>query len=1239
MLAFLDSIPLATPRLRRVGFWLCIAFAAYVLGGFLLVPAVLKSIIASQGKAALGRTTHIEAVSFNPLTLALELRGFSVDKREGDGPFIAFSSLSVSPGLSSTWRLAPVISALHVRDFLIDVTFFGEGRYSISDLIGASGGHESEKDDNTGQNPFFPFALYGFEMDNATIIFDDRPHDKRHIISELNIMVPFTSSFKDLRQEFTQPRCSAVINGDPVELTGRSLPFHDSLLTEFQLGARDVDLDQYWSYLPVESSLRLVKGRFSSTISLYFERPESTRLKLFLGGGGTLTDLELDAPGDGSVLVVKELGFHLERFSLGDQRLIIRDVTALAPSVKLVRRADGDINWARYFPGTRADVQGADVKTKGEDNTFRVDIHGVKISSGSLDWTDQAVPGGFRRSYSDFSLTASKLTTGEGEPGTFSASIGNQGVVSVSGQCALSPLSITAEVKASGFALAAYKPYLDLAVPMSVDSGTMDAGATIEATMRDDVLDLAVHQGGLTVSDLLLRGHNADKPNIELKKLTIAGTDVNLGSRTVRVTSIEADGPLLRLERTPAGTIDLVDILAAGPQEPTPTLAEASGNATRGTDEAAPDDAAPADAMTTDLPGTASPPWAATIDSLRVGDGSFVFTDRTLVKPATLGLNEVGLTARNIATGPDETMICQANATWAGKGTIRLTASASLTPLKGTGTLTTKDLGLAPINPYLAQSTELRLGRGAISTDLTFSFEEDDSLHYAVNGGTTLNDLQLLLIGDSEELAVMDALTLSKINLASPPLRLGMEAILLQKPLVFLRFDEKGGSNIRTALRLPQPDPTKDTAPITDPTAQVSSETEQPEPATPAEPAEPSFFDSLKIGVVAIQDGALHVHDASFTPPYVADITGVKLFLNHIAQTAEARPKVELRAHFGNAPMSASGVINPVSTPFYSDLDVTLSGLELSPLSPYTNQYLGYPVERGRLYAKSRFKAENMVLTADNKLFIEQLNLGPKDTRPGTPNIPVKFGLTLLQDSKGDMELDLPIRGRLDDPDFRIGGLVFKTMAGLFVKALASPFSLLGSIFGGGANMEFVVFDPGRKTLDAGAKGKLETIVTALKERPRLKLEVTGVTDPETDKKGLAGAIFEGKLKQQKYDALPRSERQGIEPGQLTIELSEYDELLYQAYRDEPDEDGERPRGLFNVDRQSPKVMHRFIMDRITVTDEDMRKLAVDRAKAVEQFVLSQDPALAGRVFLSEKHTKRNAKPGVPQTRADLGIR
>jgi uncharacterized protein involved in outer membrane biogenesis len=1214
MLAFLDKISFGTPLVRRILFWLLIAFTAYVLIGFLVVPPVLKSVILDQCKSSLHRQGSVQRVAFNPLTLRLEIDKLAIAKREGEGDFVSVDRIDASPSLSTLWRFAPVISHLHLRSPKLDVTFFGDGKYSISDLIGARDPAKRQTEPVEEEpGKVFPFALYGFEMTNATIVFDDRPHEKKHVISKLDLIVPFTSSFTSLRKEFTQPKFSAVVNGDPIKLDGRTLPFDESMLTEFKLGAVDVDLHQYWAYLPMETPLLLQEGRFTSEISLFFERPDAQRVNLFLGGGGHLTDFKLADKNDGTVLSMKKVSFEMEKYSLGDNEMSLKSVTLDKPYFKIIRLGDGAINWGGYFPQSEKDGNATDE----EDTSLILNINKITLADGELDWQDRAVEGGFKHVFGPFALTADDFTTNGEKRCTFKASAGKEGtLLTLDGSASLVPPTGNATLGGKGLELPQYAPYFAHALPLELDSATLDFSVPVSFAKAEDKLNATVNNGSLSVKGLVLRKPDAKEPTLSLDELAVSGANVDIKGQDVTVDEVRLTGPDAMLVREKSGELDLVRLFAAQDKRDAPAPAE-------GQAEEAPE------------------PWTGTVKGVRLSGGKISLRDMTFGHPVTVGVSDLSVSLDDVTTREGASIPYAVSAKWGGKGSVETKGKAVLSTPSAEGTLTLRGLPLSPLDKLLAEFTELLFASGDANANLEYSFKGGDKTELDVTGKAALTDVQLKDTQGGGEFAGLRALTLSGLRLTGEPYHLDVGVVHLQEPRLVVDIDGKGHSNVRRAFRMPQPEPESE---ATDDKAIKEKEKQDDiklEKESKAEAEDPDATPFISIGKVTMDEGELRIHDASVAPPYSTTLSEMKLVLTGIAQTREARPKMDFRAKIGPTPMTVTGILNPVISPIYSDLALSVNGMEMVPLSPYTIKSLAYPIEKGRLYADVKFKTEQWELEADNKFFIEQLVLGPKDKRPGAPNVPVQFGLSLLQDDNGNLELDLPIRGRLDDPDFRIGGLVMRAVVSLFFKALASPFSLIGSIFGGGdnANMDFVSFDPGRHVLDKAAEAKLDTVTKALKAREKLKLEVDGVVDPQVDSAGLVRHIFETKLKQQKYDSLSRKERAATTVDAMVIEPSEYEEILFQAYKDEDDPEGTRPTTLFVVDRQPVAIMEKFILDRIKVTDHDLSELAVDRARAVKEYVIAKEPDLTPRVFLLDKKNDRAGKAGVPRHRADLGIK
>jgi hypothetical protein len=142
---------------------------------------------------------------------------------------------------------------------------------------------------------------------------------------------------------------------------------------------------------------------------------------------------------------------------------------------------------------------------------------------------------------------------------------------------------------------------------------------------------------------------------------------------------------------------------------------------------------------------------------------------------------------------------------------------------------------------------------------------------------------------------------------------------------------------------------------------------------------------------------------------------------------------------------------------------------------------------------------------------------------PDATTLPVNLAISLLKNNRGEIDLNLPISGSLDDPQFSIGGLIIKVIVNLFVKAVTSPFALLGSMFGSGEELSNVEFAVGRASLDAAGTKKLESLAKALVERNSLKLEIVGRADPEIDKEGVKRAGIERAMKAEKLKDLKKA--------------------------------------------------------------------------------------------------------------------
>jgi hypothetical protein len=216
-----------------------------------------------------------------------------------------------------------------------------------------------------------------------------------------------------------------------------------------------------------------------------------------------------------------------------------------------------------------------------------------------------------------------------------------------------------------------------------------------------------------------------------------------------------------------------------------------------------------------------------------------------------------------------------------------------------------------------------------------------------------------------------------------------------------------------------------------------------------------------------------------------------------------------------------------------------------------------------------------------------------------------------------------------------VGGLIIQVIVNLFVKAVTSPFALLGSMFGGGEELSNIEFGPGRASLGDTAVKRLESLAKALTERDSLKLEVTGRADPEADKEGLKRVAMERAVKGEKLKDQIRKGTEGGSLDSVEIDAAEYPDFLKRAYKEAK---FPKPRNVIGMQKDLPvEEMEKLMLANLPVSDEGVQELALQRAENVQIWLIEQGKVPAERIFLVPP--KRGGDDKGNGSRVDFSLR
>ncbi len=199
------------------------------------------------------------------------------------------------------------------------------------------------------------------------------------------------------------------------------------------------------------------------------------------------------------------------------------------------------------------------------------------------------------------------------------------------------------------------------------------------------------------------------------------------------------------------------------------------------------------------------------------------------------------------------------------------------------------------------------------------------------------------------------------------------------------------------------------------------------------------------------------------------------------------------------------------SNPYEIILDYTITGFQLSDLNIYSRFYMGFPVLYGDMYYRSHTEIIKNQLTSENKLIIQHAELGEK--AGGLYDLPVKFALFLLKDRKGVIDLDIPVRGDLNDPTVSIGKIVWNTFKNLIVKIATAPFDFLARVISvDPSDIKAIEYDYLDTTLTAKRQHQIDLLLELEQKKGGLAIELVYFNDVEKEKEQIAiseaGKIF-----------------------------------------------------------------------------------------------------------------------------------
>jgi hypothetical protein len=615
----------------RRGIVALLVLLAFWVIAWLAVPPIAKSQVQKIASEKLGRQVTVGKIDFKPWTLELTLNDLRIATADGSKAQVAIQRIYADAELQSIFRLAPVIDTVTIDAPAILLTHLADGKYDIDDILAKlSAGPPADPNAKPAR-----FAIYNIAINGGSVDFDDQTVKRKHELRDFVLKVPFLSNLDSKRDINTEPKLAFVLNGSKFDSAALTTPFSDSRKTDAQVQFKGLDLVPYLGYMPGGLPVRLQAGSLDADLKIAFEHGATNGLKI-TGTVEAHTTKVADARGRDL------LGFESLKLALADVRPLesvfhLSEISLVNPQLAVARDAAGQLNLLATDPATGATEKAAPLPTAAasapagktaEKPVLKVQVDKIALSGGRIGWRDETVKPAAAVDVTELGFDVTGVTWPMEKPAQFSGSTAVAGAsLKFKGSATDKAADVQTEVEALPLSLAA--PYLAQSLEPTLDgklSGQIDI-AWAQPDLKFKARRLSADGLALTQAKTALAS---------VGRFELVDAEADMTKHTLNVASFTATNPKVRIERdnekrwmferwlkTPAGG---------------------------GTREADAKVAAPKPAAAeTPQPGANTKPWALTIGTLAVDNGSLSYSDKASATPVAVEVTAFKLNAQKIA--------------------------------------------------------------------------------------------------------------------------------------------------------------------------------------------------------------------------------------------------------------------------------------------------------------------------------------------------------------------------------------------------------------------------------------------------------------------------------------------------------------------------------------------------------------------------------------------------------------
>ncbi|THK40736.1 DUF748 domain-containing protein [Methylophaga sp. SB9B] len=858
--------------------------------------------------------------------------------------------------------------------------------------------------------------------------------------------------------------------------------------------------------------------------------------------------------------------FNLQPLQLFQLKLRIEEITIDAPKLYFQRYSSSENTLTRlaerWNATARTDVAGDAAPLEDNEQSdplFTLEIGEFNYTNGEIAYRDDVPASRFETLLSPINIHLDHFSTAAGETANKDLvfALENDAKLTLNGKMVLSPLQFTGEVNLENFSLQTPYRYLQAQLPFELQQGRLDLQLAYDIDLADTA-NVELSEINLGLSGFSLHQPGEAAALLQGGSLTVSNGQFVFPDNQLTIDDVALNDFKIAATQNSEGEfnwLQLFEPLLEGNTDDEPTESELA-------------------------------PLQLNIANIEINNTRLAVEDQMPASAANLALM-LTATLQNFSLTEDQQMPFTTLISLDSGGEITAEGDLQLFPSLAVQAETGIDqLSLIPVQPYLNKFAHIEMVSGKI--DSAASITSNPQEPFAIQGNLTLSDMQLDNQQLDEKLLGLDNLSVNSIDFSLSKQRVAISEVIIDALYSRVLINENGETNLALLIK-EQPESEAS------PTDNANSETS-------------SSYD-VSLGRVKINNASSRFTDQNLPIVFDALMQNLNGEISGFSTSSKQPVDIALEGQVDDYGMvEIDGVMNPLDVMAQTSIKLAFSNLDLPAMSPYTVKFAGRQIAEGKGDIDLTYEVVDSELTASNNIVIRDIKLGERVETPGAMDLPLDLAVGLLKNSKGVIELNIPVSGNVNDPQFAMGPVIRGAIGNALRNIVSAPFRFLGSLIGIGndESIDEIRFRAGRADLAPPEQEKLHKLVEALVQRPQLALQIPAPFDEAADRQRLQVTAVESRIdtrlnETESTQQLNEKRQQVLEALYLQAGLSPDLQTLQQEFSTTEDAN-EQSQAELDVLAYNDSLKKRLI-EAETVSDAQLQQLAQQRQQAVIDFI------------------------------------